>query len=63
MNKVPDTFWLVSNGFCERLISLLGRYTGAGATRMSTRRANHTGCPDGGDGFRSHRPDGPTAKN
>jgi hypothetical protein len=32
--KVPDTFWLVSDGFCERPISLLGRYTSAGATCM-----------------------------
>ena len=30
---------------------------------MGTRSANHTGGPDGGDGFRSHPPDGPTAKN
>ena len=28
--KVPDTFWLVSDGFCERLISHLGRYTSVG---------------------------------
>ena len=61
--KAPDTFWLVSDGFCERRISLLGRYTSGGATRMSTRSTNHTGCPDGVDGFRSHPPDGPTAKN
>jgi hypothetical protein len=60
---VPDAFWLVSDGFCGRLVSFCGRYTSAGATRLSTRSANHTGCPDGGDGFRSHPPDGPTAKN
>jgi hypothetical protein len=61
--KVPDTFWLVSDGFCEKLISLFGRYASAGATCMGTRSANHTGCPDGGDGLRSHPPDGLTAKN
>jgi hypothetical protein len=27
--KVPDTSRLVSDGFCERRISLLGRYTSA----------------------------------
>ena len=60
---VPDAFWLVSDGFCGRLVSFCGRYTSAGATRLSTRSANHTGCPEGGDGFRSHPLDGPTAKN
>ena len=48
--KVPDTFLLVSDGFCERRISLLGHYTRVGATYKGTRSANHTGCPDGGDG-------------
>ena len=61
-NRVPDTSWLVSDGFCERRISLLGRYTSAGATCMGTRSVNHTGCPDDGDDFRPHPPDGPTVK-
>ena len=33
-----------------------------GGYARGTRSANHTGCPDGGDGFRSHSPDGPTAR-
>ena len=61
--KVPDTFFFVSDGFCERRISLLGRCASAGTTCMSTRSANHTECPDGGDGFRSRPHDGPIAKN
>jgi hypothetical protein len=40
-----------------------GYCTSARATRMNPRRANHTGCPDGGDGFKPHPPDGPIAKN
>jgi hypothetical protein len=61
--KVPDTSFFVSNGFCASVISHLGCYQSAGVTRVSTRSANRTGCSDGGDGLRSHPPDGPTAKN
>lgn len=60
-NKVPDTFWLVSDRFRERLISLLGCYTSARAAQMSLRSASHTKYPDGGDGFKSRPLDGPTA--
>ena len=34
-----------SDGFCERPIPLLGRHASAVATRITTRSANHTGCP------------------
>ena len=61
--KIPDTFLLVSDGFCERRISHLGRCANARATCVFTSSANHTGGPDGGDGFRSHPPEGPIAKN
>jgi len=59
----PDSFWRTNDGFYDRRISLLGRYTSARAARMSPRREDHTGRPDGGDGFRSHPPDGPAASD
>ncbi len=61
--KVPDAFWLVTDGFYERPISHFGRCIGAGSYVLGNRSANHTGGPDGGDGFRSHPPDGPIARN
>ena len=51
--KVPDTFWLVTNGFCERPISLLGRYATTRTTCIGARNTGHTGCRGGAGGFRS----------